>query len=101
MARPRSRSGRMRLAAARIAWPVAAKPGATGNDAANRATAVEGVMGSVRGERDWSKPEAAHYPSDLRASFRPASHSGAGVSRRAWRLLRKQRVCEKSGSVDV
>src|SRR3546814_3793917 len=45
MARPRSRSGRMRLAAARIAWPVAAKPGATGNDAANRATDVEGEIG--------------------------------------------------------
>src|SRR3546814_7801323 len=77
MARPRSRSGRMRLAAARIAWPVAAKPGATGNDAANRATDVEGVMGSVRGERDWSKPADALSRSDRLAPFRPASHSGA------------------------
>src|SRR3546814_3160947 len=47
---------------------------------------------SVRGERDWSKPADALSRSDRLAPFRPASHSGAGVSRRTLRLKRPSPV---------
>src|SRR3546814_5760411 len=92
MARPRSRSGRMRVAAVRIARPVTAKPGAAGRDVAERAVDADTVMGDVRGERDWSKPADALSRSDRLAPFRPASHSGAGASRRTLRLKRPSSI---------
>src|SRR3546814_11124152 len=97
MTLPRSRTGRMRAAAARIAWPVAAKPVATGSGAAERAADADEVMGNVRGEQDGSKPADALSRSARLAPFRLASHSGAGVSRRTLRLKWSSPVVLPSG----
>src|SRR3546814_3104323 len=93
MARPRSRSGRMRVAAVRIARPVTAKPVAAGRDVAERAVDADKVMGDVRGARDWSKPADTLSRSDRLASFRPALHSEIGSAHVGTPVTNAHLVC--------